>query len=783
MRVPIRRALITATFFFSVSLPAQSQSAPKLIMARGELLLESRKLVREGNAYIRPAYLALISSADSALVAPPISVMQKSMMPPSGNKHDYMSYAPYYWPDSTKPNGLPYINRDGLMNPQSRVDHDGLRLQKTIDRVQILALAHYFTGDPKYAARAVKLLRVFFIDTATRMNPNLQFGQAIPGVTPGRGIGIIDTRHMPQLVDAVQLLQSYRGWTKSDATAFRSWCRQYLDWLRTSKNGRDELSQKNNHGTWYDMQVAALALFVGDTALARSVIATSAKQRVDSQIAPDGSQPLELARTRPFHYSLFNLDAFTQLAEMGRNVGVDLWNYSSPQGGNLAKALRFVARYSYTNLKFPKADVAPVTADDVVLPFRRAAAIFSDTTFSHAAERADREPEAPRWWRLFYPGVSATSVSNRRKLFDDALTIAQSKLRFSAHEFDPKNGYPRLTRPGGNWELQPATQWTSGFFAGALWYIYDLKKQPEWRTLAERWTIGLEPNKSLRTTHDLGFMIFDSFGHGYLATGNKHYRDVVMDASRSLVTRYNPRVGAIKSWDIDTLTDTRRDWRYTVIVDNLMNLEMLFWAAKHGGDPSWRTIAERHALTSMRVHLRPDGSSSHVALFDPVSGALQRTTTWQGYSDSSVWARGQAWAIYGFTNAYKYTKNPQLRRAAERAADWFVENIPPDGVPWWDLRHPDIPNVERDASAGAIAASGLLELSRLTSGERSSLYRETAERILATLSASYVDARSAGAILQHAVGSRPHNSEVDVGLVYADYYFIEALIRDRSIDR
>src|SRR5260221_2180029 len=209
------------------------------------------------------------------------------------------------------------------------------------------------------------------------------------------------------------------------------------------------MSQKNNHGTWSDMQVAALAPFLGDKAVARSVIGTSAKQRVDSQIARDGSQPLELARTRPLHYSLFNLDAFTQLAEMARNVGIDLWNYTSPSGGSLPNALRFVAPYSYTNLKFKKSDFAPVTADDVVLPFRRAAAIFADTTFSHAEERADRPPEAPRWWRLFYPGVSAASVSDRRRLFDDVLTIAQSKLRSSALQLDPKNGYPRFTKPGG----------------------------------------------------------------------------------------------------------------------------------------------------------------------------------------------------------------------------------------------------------------------------------------------------------------------------------------------
>jgi unsaturated chondroitin disaccharide hydrolase len=208
---------------------------------------------------------------------------------------------------------------------------------------------------------------------------------------------------------------------------------------------------------------------------------------------------------------------------------------------------------------------------------------------------------------------------------------------------------------------------------------------------------------------------------------------------------------------------------------------MLFWASRHGGDLDWRSIAERHALTSARVHVRPDGSTAHVALFDPVTGALERTTTWQGYSDSSVWARGQAWAIYGFTTTHKYTRNPELLRAAQRTADWFIAHLPPDGIPWWDLRHPGIPNVERDASAAAIAASALLDLARSVPREQARRYRGVAERILATLSAQYVDHRPAsGAILRHAVGGRPQNSEVDVGLVYADYYFVEALLRERG---
>jgi unsaturated chondroitin disaccharide hydrolase len=771
-------------FCMVVAYSAGAQSPPRLIMARGELLAESRRLVREGNVHVLPAYSALVRTADSVLLVPPLTVMQKGKIPPSGDKHDYMSFAPYWWPDSTKPGGLPYIQRDGLMNPQTRIDHDGLRLQRTIDAAQILALAWYFTGEKKYIDRAVTLMRVFFIAPATRMNPNLNFAQAIPGVSEGRGIGIIDTRHMAQLVDAARILETYPGWTQNDRTAFRSWARRYLTWLRTSKNGREEQSQANNHGTWYDAQVAALAFFVGDTKLARSVIGTSARRRIESQINADGSQPAELARTRPMHYSLFNLDAFTQLAEMSRHVGVDFWRYTSPRGGNLLKALQFLAPYSYTDRKWPKADVAPVAADVVFTPFRRASATYTDSALEGTAERANQAGNVPQWWRLFYPGITAPSAANRKALFDRSLALARSKLRLSATQLDPANGYPRFAGVNGAWELRPASLWTSGFFAGTLWYMYQSTDEAQWRSLAERWTTGLEPLKSVKTTHDLGFMIFNSFGHGFLVTGNRHYRDVVLEASRSLLTRYNPRVGAIKSWDTEGANDARSTWKYPVIVDNLMNLEMLFWASQHGGDPSWRSIAERHALTSARVHLRADGSTAHVALFDPASGALERTTTWQGYSDSSVWARGQAWAIYGFTTTHKYTGNPELLRAAQRTADWFIAHLPPDGVPWWDMRHPGIPNVERDASAATIAASALLDLARRVPPEQARRYRAVAERILATLSTQYVDHRSgSGAILQHAVGGRPQGSEIDVGLVYADYYFVEALLRERGVWR
>jgi hypothetical protein len=311
--------------------------------------------------------------------------------------------------------------------------------------------------------------------------------------------------------------------------------------------------------------------------------------------------------------------------------------------------------------------------------------------------------------------------------------------------------------------------------------MYQSTRDPQWRALAEKWTVPLEPAKSIRTTHDLGFIIFNSFGHGLTLTGDRHYRDVVLEASRSLQSRFNPRVGAIKSWDTEGGDDARKTWKYPVIIDNLMNLELLFQAGKLG-DRNASKIALAHALTSARVHLRSDGSTAHVALFDPVSGKLERTVTWQGYADTSVWARGQAWAIHGFTAAYANSGRPELLRAAESAADFFIAHLPADGVPHWDFRHPRIPEVNRDASAGAIAASGLLDLARHTSSDRAEIYRASAERMLAALAEGYVtDPWYGVSILKHSVGNGPQNGEINVGIVYADYYFVEALLRQRGI--
>ena len=760
---------------------AGREQLPRTILARPELLRETARLVRERNVYIMPAYSALMRAADSSLRIGTISVIQKSTVPPSGDKHDYLSLAPYWWPDSTKPGGLPYIRRDGQMNPQTRIDHDGLRFGALTSAAEALALAYWFTGEERYASHAAFLLRGWFITPATRMNPNLRFAQAILGVTEGRGIGILDLRHFPRLLDAVRLIDRSPSWKGSDRSAFESWLREYLNWLRESRNGRDERAEKNNHGTLFDMQAASLAIFLGDSAYAREMLNESAVSRVDSQIAGGGAQQLELDRTRPIHYSLFNLDAFTQLAEMSRHTGANLWDYRNAEGGSIPAALRFIAPYADGTRKWTKPDIVPIARDDAAVALRRAGTVLGDSGFANAAVRAASVRGVASRELIFYPGVPVTSLANFDSLSARALTFARTRVRSAAASLDPSNGYPRFTGPDGSWIQRPYNQWTSGFFAGTLWYLFALDKTAEWKALAERWTGGIEPAKSILTTHDLGFMVFNSFGHGYLLTGNRGYRDVVVEASRSLATRFNPRVGAIQSWNTYNGNDARRTWKYPVIVDNLMNLEMLFRSAEWG-ESRWRRIAEEHALTSARAHVRGDGSTPHVALFDPESGSLERTVTWQGFSDSSTWARGQAWAIHGFAAAYGNTRNRRLLDAAERTADWFLANVPPDGVPYWDLRHPSIPEVERDASAAAIAASGLLDLARHSNEGRARIYREAAERMLRTLASRYLtQGTSAASILAHSVGGKPQNAEVDVGLVYADYYFVEALLRHRGM--
>ena len=358
-----------------------------------------------------------------------------------------------------------------------------------------------------------------------------------------------------------------------------------------------------------------------------------------------------------------------------------------------------------------------------------------------------------------------------------AFVHAEAQLRGSIRDLGDSLHFPRATSLDGTWKRISITDWTSGFFPGCLWYMFEHSQDPLFRSAAERWTQKLEPMQYFTGNHDIGFMIFNSFGNGYRLTGNPAYKKIVLQAARSAVKRYDPRVGCIKSWD-------NPKWEYPVIIDNMMNLELLFWAVQNGEDSSLYRIAVSHAERTMNNHFRPDGSTYHVISYDSTNGRVIGGYTHQGYSDSSVWARGQAWAIYGFTMAYRFTRDERFLNTAQRAAAYFIDNLPADHVPYWDFKAPGIPNEPRDASAAAIAASGLLELSSYTADSSKSrwLFAE-AEAILQSLASSAYS--SAGTLSRgitlHSVTSKPGNLEVDVTLIYADYYFLEALLKYRRM--
>jgi len=360
------------------------------------------------------------------------------------------------------------------------------------------------------------------------------------------------------------------------------------------------------------------------------------------------------------------------------------------------------------------------------------------------------------------------------------LEQAAGRYASAAVSRDPASGFPRSADGSGKWRVTSVHDWTSGFFPGTLWYLYAATGDPALRAQAERWTRPLVEIPNGSYNHDLGFQFNSSFGNAYRFTGDTAWRAPALNAARLLAGRFNPAVGAIKSWDW-----TGADQPYPVIADNMMNLELLFWGAEQpGGDPEWRTIALRHARTTIANHLRPDGGSFHVVVFDPTTGAVRARITNQGFADSSTWARGQAWLTYGFTMAYREVGEPEFLLTAQRVADYAIARLPADGIPCWDYQAPGCPDsTPRDASAAAITASALLELSTFIADADARRYRRTAERILASLaSPAYLRPSPAEPLLAHSVGSLPGKSEVDVSLIYADYYFVEALLRWRELN-
>jgi unsaturated chondroitin disaccharide hydrolase len=339
---------------------------------------------------------------------------------------------------------------------------------------------------------------------------------------------------------------------------------------------------------------------------------------------------------------------------------------------------------------------------------------------------------------------------------------------------------PRTVENGKkDWRYIAYRDWCSGFWPGALWYLYEGTGDKKFKTEAERFTRELIPVSTPGFDHDLGFQVFNSFGNGYRLTKNPAYKKFILTAADSLATLFNPKIGTILSWPGAV---KRNNWPHNTIVYNLMNLEMLFWASKNGGSKKLYDIAVTHAQTTMKNHFRADYSAYHVLVYDTVTGKPLKKITAQGYADSSMWARGQSWAIYGYTMCYRETKKAEFLDFAQKVADVYLSRLPADLIPYWDFNAPGAPNIPRDASAACITASALLELSGLVKDKaKAASYRTKAEKILQELTANYQSHDLNNAFLLHSTGHHPAGSEIDVSIIYADYYYLEALLRLKKL--
>ncbi len=377
--------------------------------------------------------------------------------------------------------------------------------------------------------------------------------------------------------------------------------------------------------------------------------------------------------------------------------------------------------------------------------------------------------------------ISCKKQKPMEKIIDESLAFALEQYSQMADIMKDKDDLlPRTIDTSGSLITAGSGWWTAGFFPGSLWYLYEYAKDETIKEAAMEMTSRIEKEKYNTGTHDLGFMLYNSFGNGLRVTGDESYEEILLTGAKSLATRYRPVVGCIQSWGSNS------KWQCPVIVDNMMNLELLMWAFNITGDSSYYNICVSHSDTTINNHYRPDYSSYHVVSYDTITGKVEIKQTHQGASDESVWSRGQSWGLYGFVVMYRETGLQRYLDHAVHIADFLIghPNMPGDMIPYWDYDAPGIPDAQRDASAGAIMASALIELSKMVDPESGEKYRQVAEIQLRSLASPSYMARlgeNGNFILKHSVGSLPGNSEVDVPQTYADYYFIEALMRYNSI--
>ncbi|WP_299781556.1 glycoside hydrolase family 88 protein [uncultured Formosa sp.] len=384
---------------------------------------------------------------------------------------------------------------------------------------------------------------------------------------------------------------------------------------------------------------------------------------------------------------------------------------------------------------------------------------------------------------LFFNSCKPKADYNAKGLVEQISTqLKYSPVLKDDFKITNRNVFPRTLDSIGALHLVSKKDWTSGFYPGVLWYTYSLTEDPYWKTEAIKFTNLLESEKNNASNHDIGFKMMPSFGLAYKYTDNDAYKRVLIESAQTLITRFDETVGCIRSWD-----HHKDKWEFPVIIDNLMNLELLYWAWKETGDPVYYNIATTHAKTTMKNHFRSDYSTYHVVNYDTITGVARSKETHQGYADNSCWARGEAWALYGYTMAYRESNESEFLKQAEHVADYIINvaTLPEDYVPTWDFMLSDKVNEPKDASAAAVMASAFYELSTFTDNSKNKeSYLKVANGIMASLSTKkYFNAPGTdkGFLLSHSTGSKPWKSEIDVPLIYADYYYLEALSRKLNI--
>lgn len=405
-----------AAIFIVTRAFAGDESLPRVFYADPAAMADAKAKLSAGDPSLKPALDHLVDEANKALEMKPTTVMEKQHFPPSGDKHDFISQAPYFWRDTN--HAGKYLRRDGERNPEARVDSDANRLGSICSTVHTLGLAYYFTGNEKYAAKAAELLRVFFLDADTKMNPNLNYGQGIPGVVDGRPAGLISARGFIPMVDGLGLLEKSKSWSPEEQEEMHDWMKDYFHWLTTSKIGTGELGAKNNHGTFCDAQAAAIALFIGETNYARDLISEARTNRVSRQIEPDGKQPFELARTLSFGYSSFNLQGLCDLASLGQNIGVDLWHYQSPRGGSIYQAMLMMAKYADPKAKWPYQQIHDASRDGLASLILRATPQFPETGLAGSLQYFKASQLATDRSRLMFRTAEFTNAPAKHDAHD-----------------------------------------------------------------------------------------------------------------------------------------------------------------------------------------------------------------------------------------------------------------------------------------------------------------------------------------------------------------------------